>query len=580
MAGSGTWGAPALPIPSSGIYLGIWSADSAIVAGTQQSIDVREGPPPNGVSRVFNLHLIYIDWGAIPQQLISNGAFQPAGAFAGDISHGRVPVISWKCDKTVANSDHVIAGGDAGEDAVITAAAQALRQYPGPVLLRWFWEFNQLNKNQGCRGDTGGKPTAQVYADFIGAWIHIYNLFQSAGATNVVFLWNPVDYNENGPDDPHNYYPGNNYVDWIGVDAYQRTAETFDSDFGQFYQDFSQSQYGGKPIIVGENGAPNFSVGNAELQAAYLQDAAAQITANRYPLLKAYDYFDGQGVDAAGNSDDWILDDNNGHGNGGLAAFAAIAASAFFSPAPVLTAGSVANGATYVSGGLVPGSWAQVKGSLLGNVTRIWAAQDFAGLGKALPAGLSGVQVKVNNMPAAVYYVDQGQIDFQVPNGVSGNASIQVTVSGIASNVVTGAVAGNAPGLFPNSVNGVNYPAAIFADGKYVGDPSIGPLYRKAIPGDVIQLYATGLVAEPAGVLPAVQGVSGVTVTIGSVTVPADYAGLTQYAGEFQINFTVPRQFAAMAPGNYPISIAVSGVSSPATINSSPPGAVVVPITH
>ena len=38
-------------------------------------------------------------------------------------------------------------------------------------------------------------------------------------------------------------------------------------------------------------------------------------------------------------------------------------------PAPVLTSGSLANGATYISGGLVPGSWAQIKGTGLAKGT-------------------------------------------------------------------------------------------------------------------------------------------------------------------------------------------------------------------
>ena len=38
--------------------------------------------------------------------------------------------------------------------------------------------------------------------------------------------------------------------------------------------------------------------------------------------------------------------------------------------APVLTTGSVANGATYIAGGLVPGSWAQVKGTGVSSVSR------------------------------------------------------------------------------------------------------------------------------------------------------------------------------------------------------------------
>jgi uncharacterized protein (TIGR03437 family) len=128
-------------------------------------------------------------------------------------------------------------------------------------------------------------------------------------------------------------------------------------------------------------------------------------------------------------------------------------------------------------------------------------------------------------------------------------------------------------------VNGTNYPAGVFLDGEYVGDPATGPAFRNAKPGDVIQLFATGLVPTPAGVLPVSQGVNGVTVTIGNVTFPADFAGLVA-VGEFQINFTVPQQFANQPAGTYPISIQVNGVSSPVTINSNPPGQLVLPIQH
>ena len=65
----------------------------------------------------------------------------------------------------------------------------------------------------------------------------------------------------------------------------------------------------------------------------------------------------------------------------------------------------------------------------------------------------------------------------------------------------------------------------------------------------MIQLFATGLVPTPAGVLPGTPGVSGVTVTVGSITVPAAFAGLVA-VGEFQINFTVPQQFASLPTGS------------------------------
>jgi uncharacterized protein (TIGR03437 family) len=246
--------------------------------------------------------------------------------------------------------------------------------------------------------------------------------------------------------------------------------------------------------------------------------------------------------------------------------------------APVLTS-APANGATYVAGGLVPGSWAQVKGTNLSDVTRNWQNADFAGLSNGLPTDLSGVQVLVNGVAAAVYYVSPAQVSFQVPAGVSGTASVQVIRDGLGSNTMSAAAAASAPGIFPVIVNGTNYAAAVFPDGKFAGDPSAGSAFRNAVPGDAVELFATGLTASPAGVPASLTPVSGVTVTIGSVTVSADFAGLVA-VGEFQINFKVPPQFATLPPGNYPITITANGGSSPASINSNPAGPVVLPVQH
>jgi len=246
---------------------------------------------------------------------------------------------------------------------------------------------------------------------------------------------------------------------------------------------------------------------------------------------------------------------------------------------PALLSGTLANGATYIAGGLVPGSWAQVKGTNLSTTTRIWAASDFTGLGNNLPTNLSGVQVNVNNQLAAVYYISPTQVSFQVPAGITGTASVQVIANGQTSNSVTAAAATSSPGIFPVILGGTNYAAAVFLDGKIAADPSNGPAFRNAVPGDAVQLYATGLAASPAGTLVSTTFLSGVTVTIGTVTITASAAALVA-VGEFQINFTVPQSFASLPAGLYPISISVNGVTSPASINSSPPGPVVIPIQH
>jgi uncharacterized protein (TIGR03437 family) len=247
---------------------------------------------------------------------------------------------------------------------------------------------------------------------------------------------------------------------------------------------------------------------------------------------------------------------------------------------PFLRPETPANGAIYTPGsGLVPGSWAQVQGFNLSTVTRKWAATDFSGLGNNLPTNLSGTQLTVNGIPAAVYYVQPDQVNFQVPAGVSGNVSVQVTTNGVTSNMATGSVAANAPGIFPIIQQGNTYPAAVFLDGKLAGDPAVEPYFRKAHPGDILQLFATGLVASQAGVVPSPQSITGVTVTIGSVVVTPSSATLVG-VGLFQINFTVPQQFATLAEGVYPISIQVNRVSSPADVASNTALQIVLPIQH
>lgn len=260
-------------------------------------------------------------------------------------------------------------------------------------------------------------------------------------------------------------------------------------------------------------------------------------------------------------------------------------------PTPRITA--AANGATYLSGGLVPGSWAQVTGTDLSDVTRIWSRDDFAGLGNALPTNLSGTQVTVNNVAAAVYYISPTQVDFQVPSStlsgpsgyllVSSPVTVQLIRNGIASNSLTVEGDSSAPAIFPVSLNGKNYPAAVFLDGKLAGDPAISPAFRNARPDEIVQLFVTGLNRQQSGILPTPQTYDGVKLKLGSVSFAADSATLVG-VGEFQINFHVPHAFATMPEGDYPITVQIpldNGVaSSPETINSNPPGPVVIPIQH
>ncbi|MBS1857917.1 MAG: IPT/TIG domain-containing protein [Acidobacteria bacterium] len=241
-------------------------------------------------------------------------------------------------------------------------------------------------------------------------------------------------------------------------------------------------------------------------------------------------------------------------------------------PPPGAAAGpnlsSVVNGATFQPG-IVAGSWATITGANLSDVTRTWQDSDFDG--NLLPTNLSGVQVKINNLDAPVYYISPTQINVEAPGNLSGSVSVQVIHNGVAGNTVTANAVASQPGLFTYTLGGKTYPSALF-NGTYtiVGDPALYNQAAKVKAGDIIQLYATGLGASPAGniIQAPITFSSPVTVTIGAGSVTASFAGLVG-VGLFQINFTVP---AGLADGDYPLAVKVNGVASQ--------GGVILPVTH
>jgi uncharacterized protein (TIGR03437 family) len=224
--------------------------------------------------------------------------------------------------------------------------------------------------------------------------------------------------------------------------------------------------------------------------------------------------------------------------------------------APVVT--GVVNGATFQSG-IVPGSWVTIQGQNLAGVTRSWNTSDFTH-GSALPVNLSGVQVTFNGQPAAIYYVSPTQLNVQAPGNLGSTLAVQVQYFG-ASNSFSAATVQSSPGLFTYQAGSGLFPAAVY-NGTFtlVGDPSIsGAGVRKALPGDIVSLYATGIEPSPAGsTLSAPLAVqSSISANIGGQNATVLGSALVA-PGEFQINVVVPN----LPPGNSPIAIGVGSQSS------------------
>ena len=216
-------------------------------------------------------------------------------------SQGAIPMVSWRCGET---NERLVSGAS---DALIFQFANQLKAYGRPVLLRWFWEANFLN-NEICLTTGTADEEAALY---VAAFQRIAEIFDVAGATNVAFVWAPSTATVAAPMDA--FYPGDEYVDWIGADGYDRQqlgAATFTAQFDDWYAMFHDR---GKPMMVAETGATTD-------QAEYLR-GIAEVLPRDFPEIKALIYFD-----AAGDID-WRL---GSYGATGLAAFAELGRRPYF----------------------------------------------------------------------------------------------------------------------------------------------------------------------------------------------------------------------------------------------------------
>lgn len=296
-------------IPQKGAYLGAWvnpakEFDQVMVSGgTSVEISQLAQFQTNLGGRlpgVLNFYAEFLD----PFPLSTLQDIEAKGA---------IPLISWggasSCATSSIPSGQYTSGIAAGQyDQQINQYANSLKAFGHPVFVRWFWEMNLGKKNDPCNGSAGT-------SGYIAAWRHIYTLFHQAGATNVAFVWCPsiAGVNTTTTD---SFYPGADYVDWVGVDGYlrdQNTATSFAELFGSWYAKYVTYQ---KPLIVVETGASQND------QANYF-DGIGQSVPTQFPGLKAILYFD-----ASGPNGDWSLSQP------GLAAFAQLLANPYFSPHP------------------------------------------------------------------------------------------------------------------------------------------------------------------------------------------------------------------------------------------------------
>jgi hypothetical protein len=134
-------------------------------------------------------------------------------------------------------------------DAYIKTYADAIKASKQNIRLRLAHEMNGswMLWSEGRNGNSAG--------DFIAAWRHIHDVFAQEGVTNVTWVWAP-NIDAAGSPSVKSLYPGDSYVDVIGMDGYSYTQEGCRSAQAIFtplltdIRSFSQ-----KPVYIEEVGA-------------------------------------------------------------------------------------------------------------------------------------------------------------------------------------------------------------------------------------------------------------------------------------------------------------------------------------
>ncbi len=230
---------------------------------------------------------IYTAWGTRPDEGF------PATQVKAIVAMGSLPVITWepwltdfdpqdypKIRKADVRDVHGLADIAYGlYDPYIKAWAKEASDIGKPIFLRVGHEMNDP-----YRYPWG--PQNNTPKEFKDAWRHIRNVFNGVGAKNVIWIWSP--HPAYGFFDA--YYPGDQYVDFVGVSVlnYGTVASWsqwwhFDDIFGKYYKDLVKFN---KPIMLTEFGCLN--VGGS--RSKWFGEAIASIPV-KYPKIKAVLFF-------------------------------------------------------------------------------------------------------------------------------------------------------------------------------------------------------------------------------------------------------------------------------------------------
>lgn len=188
-------------------------------------------------------------------------------------------------------SDSLQSVAQGSEDSWLASFAKSASQYKGTLAISidhefngpwWPWSFNH-----------------QTPSSFKSAWHRIVNLFRSLGV-HASWVWTVSNVDGKDSADISQYWPGSDYVDWIGLDAYYYSPK--DTFANTFAPTIARAQaISDKSVLITETGAlPS---------AGRVKDINDLIQGERRnPSIIGLIWFDYDKPSAHGPDHDWKID--------------------------------------------------------------------------------------------------------------------------------------------------------------------------------------------------------------------------------------------------------------------------------
>jgi hypothetical protein len=183
---------------------------------------------------------------------------------------------------------------DGTYDYYLTSYAQSVRNFRTAVVIGFGHEMNAPWYSWGY-----GHVSP---ATFVAAWRHIVTLFREQGADNVTWLWT-IQADETGTGPVGSWWPGTEYVSWIGIDGYYYyPSDTFASVFGKTITQVRT--FTSQPVLLSET-----AVGPGGAQLAKIRDLFNGMAAYKTLGLVWFDK-DQHGTGTGITHQDWRLEDS------------------------------------------------------------------------------------------------------------------------------------------------------------------------------------------------------------------------------------------------------------------------------